>query len=152
MPDNPTMLVDIEGRNPFAGNWFPEKILAEDNPTKRDVMGLKYIPETVDHWKLPSETIRDGGGDCEDLSIAWLASLETAKPEELCLVVGSTSNGWHACGRWTPGNTLPRLWYDPRGRIHQYRVRTDRPYDFQPFLFLWLDGRVQALYTATERT
>lgn len=35
---------------------------------------LKYIPDTNpdDQWKSPHETIKDGGGDCEDIAVVLL--------------------------------------------------------------------------------
>jgi hypothetical protein len=32
----------------------------------------EYIPDHGEQWKLPEQTIKDGGGDCEDLTILFL--------------------------------------------------------------------------------
>jgi hypothetical protein len=32
----------------------------------------EYIPDDGEQWKLPEQTIKDGGGDCEDLTILFL--------------------------------------------------------------------------------
>jgi hypothetical protein len=59
--------------SPFGLNPMGYEVLHEDLDTAwQRVASMKYIPETGDYWKSPEEFFRDGGGDCEDFSIALL--------------------------------------------------------------------------------
>jgi hypothetical protein len=60
--------------SPFGLNPLGYEVLHEDLDTAwQRVASMKYIPEEgINYWKSPKEFFQDGGGDCEDFSIALL--------------------------------------------------------------------------------
>ena len=74
---------------------------------------LCYItdPRACDRWCAPAETLRRGGGDCDDFAILGV-SLLRALGVPAFVIVGRTCDGsgcaWHA---WVEGR-------DRRGRFH----------------------------------
>jgi hypothetical protein len=55
-----------------------------------------YISDHYDEWKMPKETIADGGGDCEDLSILFLYMVNESFGVKGELIVSDTLRGCHA--------------------------------------------------------
>jgi hypothetical protein len=56
----------------FAGILISAPLLSVRTPDELQKWmdtNLTYQSEEVDYWKSPEETIRDKGGDCEDLAI-----------------------------------------------------------------------------------
>ena len=93
---------------------------------------LRYLsdPPDIDVWRSPAQTLRDGGGDCEDLSIlaaSTLAALNTP----VDVVVGNVWTGqrWsrHA---WVEGSddTGPFLIESTNGAVVWHR----RPIQYRP--------------------
>jgi hypothetical protein len=56
----------------------------------------EYIPDHGEQWKLPEQTIADGGGDCEDLSILFLYMVNESFGVKGELIVSDTPRGCHA--------------------------------------------------------
>lgn len=54
----------------------------------------RYIPEIKDYWKPPPEFYKDGGGDCEDFSVAkYYTCLRSGiKEDKLFIMVGKLAN------------------------------------------------------------
>lgn len=66
---------------------------------------LTYFPDPpfCDRWCPPLETLRQGGGDCDDLAIL-AASLYLAVGIQCSVVVGTHCNGWICNGHaWVEG-------------------------------------------------
>lgn len=76
---------------------------------------LRYIPEAPDdRWQTPDETLRAGGGDCEDhalLCLATIHALVDPPPPTLRMVVGDVPGGRHAWVEVERGRRI--LWCDP---------------------------------------
>ena len=47
---------------------------------------LTYIDDCIDYWKYPWETVRDGGGDCEDFAILICSVLKCMGVESVMLM------------------------------------------------------------------
>lgn len=60
------------------------------------VNSFKYISEKEDYWKSPEEFYADGGGDCEDFSIAKYHLLKDKYDVVLLLGVVKSSGIYHA--------------------------------------------------------
>lgn len=73
--------------------------------------GLEYQAEPYgeDYWKAPYETERDGGGDCEDLSL-WLLYKLTKLEYDVWVVMGVDRELGHMWVRVNIVGDFPRLW------------------------------------------
>jgi len=89
------------------------EVTPADAGTRLAVGDLCYItdPRACDRWCAPAETLRRGGGDCDDFAILGV-SLLRALGVPAFVIVGRTCDGsgcaWHA---WVEGR-------DRRGRFH----------------------------------
>lgn len=125
----------------FAGKWRPEEIRADPTKwTKAKLQGLNYIPDPLggDHWQLPAETFKRGGGDCEDLAIAWLhyRLLKGVEAAKLSLLIVKGKRGWHALGE-APGRI-----YEPAAVTKAFRDTFTRiPSGYELEFRLRLDGQ-----------
>jgi hypothetical protein len=85
----------------FPNRWRPDAIL-RCNPVWHRRGDLVYRRDVgADVWQTPTQTDQLGGGDCEDLSIWWLAKeIRTGNDRrDFALVVGRLPDGReHAVG------------------------------------------------------
>jgi hypothetical protein len=71
-----------------ASQCLPEEMKVVYEICKNSNLQAIEEPEGEDYWKAPYETERDGGGDCEDLSI-WLLYKLTMMGYNCWLVLGT---------------------------------------------------------------
>jgi transglutaminase-like putative cysteine protease len=94
---------------------------------------LDYIPDpySVDFWKSPRRTWRDGGGDCEDLSIFVASLLAYRLPaENLWVVVGRVRNNYRWVGHaWVEGRDQ-NGWFLIEATTGEF-YRHQRPNDYR---------------------
>ena len=58
------------------------------------VSGLEFLSDSgSDTWQIPSETIKRGGGDCEDLSFLLVSLMRASKIRNIYLIIGVVKIG-----------------------------------------------------------
>jgi len=78
-----------------ASECLPEEVKIVYEIAKNCNLRAEEEPEGEDYWKAPYETERDGGGDCEDLSL-WLLYKLTNMGYDCWLVLGTDQTPiWH---------------------------------------------------------
>jgi len=123
------LVIDITGgySEDVGGRWDDYKAMYDwvvGNIEYNYDSGLPYLPNTLgelewykDYWRLPSETIEDKVGDCEDMAVL-LASMQNSYADSSCWCITWNSNdsGHAAVVFPVSGNELTIL--DPAGNYY----------------------------------
>ena len=107
---------------------------------------IRYRPEDAglerDYWQTPQETLEQGSGDCEDISLLFMyLCRQNLEVEPRLLVVGNAS-------QQTYNHTLVEVdgtWYDPSaGRQVRHVAAYHVFYSFSYARSLWMADRYHA--------